>query len=108
MPPRGASAVELGSRSAELADVGVEVAAADDVGVDGLRDEALVGLLLLGPRRLVLLGAPSGVLLGLGEDLGVARLALEQLGVRALRDDPAVLDHRDAVGEADASTAGGR
>jgi hypothetical protein len=37
----------------------------------------------------------------LGGDLGVQRRAVEQLGVRAARRDPALLEHDDVVGERD-------
>ena len=37
----------------------------------------------------------------LGQDLGVAGLGGQQLGVRALGDDTPALDHRDPVGQAD-------
>ena len=43
----------------------------------------------------------------LGQDLGVARLGGQQLGVGALGDDPAALDHRHPVGQADGRQAVG-
>ena len=94
--PRSSSSGRLRSSSRASAQVGSSIASRDC-----WRSTSSLVASPRCPRARRVLGS------ALGEDLGVARLGGEQLGVRALGDDPAVLDDRDPVGEADGRQAVG-